>query len=123
MDIGWAEEKAVPRPPGDVRFLRITAEPYEDRRRIKLTYELTPFLKRPNLEIRLEDEAGTELGSITIIETMDSKFTLTAHLRSDAPTDGRMLVRSVLGYEEQPEVDLAVTPVELAAGPPHPGGK
>ncbi len=121
MEIEWADEKAVPLPPGDVRFLRVTAEPYADGRRIKLSYELTPFQKRPNLEIRLEDEQGGELGAISIIETMTARFSLTAHLRSDAPADGRLRVRSVLGYEDQPEVDRAVTPVELAEGHSSPG--
>jgi hypothetical protein len=121
MEIEWADQNAVPRPPEDVRFVRVTAEPYADGRRIKLTYELTPFQKRPNLEIRLEDELGTEQGSITIIETMDSKFTLTAHIRSEVPAEGRLQVRSVLGYEEHPAVDQAVTPVEPAPGLPQPG--
>jgi hypothetical protein len=120
MEIGLMDQNAVPRPPEEVRFQRVTAEPYADGRRIKLTYVLTPFQKRPNLEIRLEDEAGTEHGSITIIETMDPKFTLTAHIRSEVPAVGRLLVRSVLGYEEHPEVDLAVTPVDVAPGLPDP---
>jgi len=112
------DQNEVPRPPEEVRFQRVTAEPYADGRRIKLTYVLTPFQKRPNLEIRLEDEAGTEHGSITIIETMDPKFTLTAHIRSDIPAEGRLQVRSVLGYEELPEVDQALTPVEVTPGLP-----
>ena len=121
MEIEWADEKGVPLPPGDIRFLRITAEPYEDGRRIKLSYELTPFQKRPNLEIRLEDEQGGELGAISVIETMTPRFTVTAHLRSEAPGEGGVRVRSVLGYEDQPEVDHALTRVGLAPGHPHPG--
>ena len=120
MEIGLVDQNAVPRPPEDVRFLRVSAEPYADGRRIKLTYVLTPFQKRPNLEIRLEDEAGMEHGSITVIETMDAKFTLTAHIRSDVPAEGPLRVRSVLGYEELPEVDQALTPVEAAPGLPDP---
>ncbi len=118
MEIGWVDQNAVPRPPEEVRFVRVTAEPYADGRRIKLTYVLTPFQKRPNVEIRLVDEAGTEHGSITIIETMDPKFTLTAHIRSEMPAEGPLQVRSVLGYEELPEVDQALTPVEAAPGQP-----
>ena len=120
MEIEWADEKGVPLPPGDIRFLRITAEPYGDGRRIKLSYELTPFQKRPNVEIRLEDEQGGELGAISVIETMTPRFTLTAHLRSEVPAERSVRVRSVLGYEDQPEVDHALTPVEPAPGQPHP---
>jgi len=115
MKLEFAEHEAVPRPPGEVRFLRITADPYEDGRRIKLAYELTPFQKRPSLEIRMEDEHGVDLGSILIIESMSPRFALTAHLRTESPAIGRVLVRSVLGYEDQPEVDRAVTPVDFGA--------
>jgi hypothetical protein len=115
MELEFAEHEAVPRPPGEVRFLRITADPYEDGRRIKLAYELTPFQMRPDLEIRLEDEQGVDLGSISIVGSMSPRFTLTAHLRTEPPPNGRVLVRSVLGYEDQPEVDRAVTAVDFGA--------
>jgi len=105
MDIELTEGGDVPRAPSDVRFRRVTAEAYADRQRVKLTYELSPFLQRPNVEILLEGPPGTVLGSVTIIETIDSCFSLTVHLRADPPSEGRFDVISTLGYEGLPEVD------------------
>jgi hypothetical protein len=113
MDIERTEGDNIPRLPGDVRFRSVTAEPNADRQRVKLTYELTPFLQRPDIDIRLEGPPGTLLGSVTIIETMDTRLSLTVHLRADAPAEGCFEVISILGYEGLPEVDRDVTPVEL----------
>ncbi len=113
MDIAFTEAGDVPRSPADVRFRRVTAEPYADRERVKLTYELSPFLQRPNVEVLLEGPAGTVLGTVTIIETMDARFSLTVHLRARPPANGRIEIISILGYEDRPEVDRHVTPVEL----------
>jgi len=113
MDIELGQGSDVPRMPSDVRFRRVTAEPFVDRQRVKLTYELSPFLQRPNVEILLEGPPGTVLGAVTIIETMDSRFSLTVHLRADPPAEGRFDVISTLGYEGLPEVDKDVTRIEL----------
>lgn len=109
----FAEGPAEPRPPEAVRFLSVAAEPYADRQRLKLTYQLTPFLKRPNVEIRLQNPQGLDRGSITIIGTMDARFTLTAHVRGGEPGDGRLTVISTLGYEDLPDVDRHQLRVDL----------
>jgi hypothetical protein len=116
MDIQLIEGGDAPRAPSDVRFRRAAAEPYADRQRVKLTYELTPFFRRPNVDIRLEGPPGTVLGSVTIIETMDSRFSLTAHLRAAPPAAGHFEIISILGYVDRPQVDRDVTPpVDLPA--------
>lgn len=115
MTIQLIEGDDVPRAPSDVRFRRVAAELYADRQRVKLTYELTPFVRRPNVDIRLEGPLGTILGSVAIIETVDSRFSLTAHLRGAPPATGHFEVISLLGYVDLPEVDREVTPVDLPA--------
>lgn len=115
MDMPLAEGPAQRRPPEEVRFLSVVAEPYPDRQRLKLTYQVTPFLKRPNVEIRLQDPQGVERASITIIETMDARFTLTAHVRGGDPDESRLTVTSILGYEDLPGVDRHELQVDLPA--------
>lgn len=113
MEIEFAEGPSLPRPPDDVRFVAVTAEPYPDGRRVKLSYELTPFLQRPSVEIRLQDPQGRDLGSVTVIETVGRRFSLTAHLRGEVPSEGRVVVVSLLRYEGKPDVDRHELSVDL----------
>ncbi len=119
MDLESTEGPAAAQPPGDVRFVAVTAEPYPDRRRIKLSYEVSPFLQRPSVEIRLLAPDGAELGSITVVDVVGARFSLTAHLRGkeslelrqgahlrgDVPGATPVRVVSILGYDDLPEVD------------------
>jgi len=121
MNLEIVDGPAAPRPPSEVRFVAVTAEPYPDRRRIKLTYEITPFLQRPGVEIRLQDPAGGNLGSITVVDLVGAHFSLTAHLRGVDPPPGSIRVVSTLGYDDLPDVDRHETTVELPAAAPHAG--
>ena len=118
MDLESTDGPGAPRPPAEVRFVAVTAEPYPDRRRVKLSYEVSPFLQRPSVEIRLLDPNGVDLGSITVVDVVGPRFSLTAHLRGDVPETTSVRVVSLLGYDDLPEVDRRELTVDLtAAGP------
>jgi len=118
MDLEFTDGPAVPRSPSDVRFVAVAAEPYPDRRRIKLSYEITPFLQRPSLEIRLLDPDGADLGSITVVDAVVARFSLTAHLRGEVFGAGPVRVVSILGYDDLPEADRHEVMVDLPAAAP-----
>jgi len=119
MDLEFTEGHGAPRPPAEVGFVAVAAEPYPDRRRIRLSFEVTPFLQRPSLEIRLLGPDGGDLGSISVVDVVGPRFSLTAHLRGDVPGVTSIQVVSVLGYDDLPEVDRRELTVDLpAAGPP-----
>ncbi|MBM3121866.1 MAG: hypothetical protein FJZ97_06730 [Chloroflexi bacterium] len=118
MDLEFTEGPAAPQPPGAVRFVAVTAEPYADRRRIKLSYEVSPFLHRPSVEIRLLAPDGADLGSITVVDVVGARFSLTAHLRGDVPGATPVRIVSILGYEDLPEVDRRELIVDLPAADP-----
>ena len=122
MEIEFTEGPAVRCAPADVRFVAVKVEPYPDRQRLKLSYEVTPFLERPSVEIRMLDPQGADLGSITIIDIVVPHFSLTAHLRSEVPQAMAVRVVSTLGYDSLPEVDRHEIVVDLPAGssPPQP---
>lgn len=109
--------QAGAQPPSEVRFVAVAAEPYPDRRRIRLSYEVTPFLQRPSVEIRLLDAEGGELGSVTVVDVMGPRFSLTAHLRTAPPSLASVRVVSSLGYDDLPAVDRHELSVDL----PEPG--
>ena len=118
MDLEFSEGRGAPRPPADVRFVAVTAELYADHRRVKLSFEVTPFLQRPSLEIRLLDPDGGDLGSISVIDVVGPRFSLTAHLRGNLPGEASIRIVSVLGYDDLPDVDRNELTIDLpAAGP------
>ncbi len=101
-------------PPEKIRFLDLSAELNPDSKRLHVRLELTPFEKKPNIELILSDPTGQELSSASIIEPMGWKLELTLHIRKDPLPSGEgkiglspipcILVAS-LSYPELGEVD------------------
>ena len=102
MDIFFQDPTDIPLPPGEVRIRQFQAEPWPDGRRVRVTLELTPFLKRPNGEIRITDSQGAEAANISIIETMEPKMEFTMHLRGDE-LHGPYTASARIFYLEEPE--------------------
>ncbi len=68
-------------PPAETRLVELRAQPDPDGKRLRVYLELTPFLKRPNIELLLTDQQGLEVSSASIIEPMGWKLELTLHIR------------------------------------------
>ncbi len=82
MDIFFQDPADVPLPQEEVRIRELSAEPWPDRRRVRVTVELTPFQTRPNGEINITNEDDEEVASVSFIETIDPKMQFTMHLRT-----------------------------------------
>jgi hypothetical protein len=67
--------------PEEVHITALTADPYPDGRRVHVNIEMTPFEKRPHLELTITNAAGEELANVSIVEPMSWKLELTMHLR------------------------------------------
>jgi len=102
MDIYFQDPTDIPLPPNEVRIRRLAADPYPDGRRVRVTLELTPFLKRPNGEITVFNASGGEVASLSIIETIDPKMEMTIHLRGQE-THGDYRVEARVFYLEESE--------------------
>lgn len=102
MDIYFQDPSDIPLPPNEVRIRRLAADPYPDGRRVRVTLELTPFLRRPNGEISIINASGNEVASLSIIETIDPKMEMTVHLRGQE-THGDYRVEARIFYLEEPE--------------------
>jgi hypothetical protein len=81
MDIFFTDPTDIPLPPEEVRIRHFHAEPWPDKRRVRIYLEITPFQKGPNSEIEIRDADGNKVASLTIIETINSKMDMTVHLR------------------------------------------
>lgn len=115
MDIFFQDPSEIPLPPDEVRIRQLTAQPYPDGRRVHIYLELTPFQKRPSGEITVTDSEGEEVAHLSIIESINPRLELTAHLRYPQP-GGRYTLSAEIFYadldilDENPEGDRPLPP-------------
>ncbi|HSM59010.1 MAG TPA: hypothetical protein VK879_22835 [Candidatus Sulfomarinibacteraceae bacterium] len=104
------------REPEDVRLKQLGLYVHEDGRRIAVGFNITPFRERPSIEVTASNGRGEAAGSLTIIEALQSNFSLTMHLRDAAPTE-EYTVRAELYYVgsggERQIVDSKETTVDV----------
>lgn len=94
---------SAPQPRESIRVEHVALEPYPDGRRVKISLRLTPFgpADRPNLNIAVRDEAGLEVATMSVIESLESDFALTIHLRGAETPQGDYAVEVSLFYDPQ----------------------
>ena len=110
MDIFFQDPNETRLPPEEVRLRTVRITPQPGGERVKIYLELTPFMKRPNLNVIIRDASGEECAHTSILETMLPKMEFTLHLRN--PRGGsEYSVETVLYYQQMPAP--SETPVEL----------
>ena len=87
-----------PRSREDVRFNQLGLYVYDDRRRIAVGFDITPFLERPSVEVTITNAAGEVAANLTVIEAMQPNFNLTMHLRDNPPADPYQ-IEAILYYQ------------------------
>lgn len=80
-DIFFTDSSEAPVPPEEVRIREFTAVPRPDGRRVDVHAALTPFQKRPNLDLTITDAEGEEAAALSVVEAIDPKMDFTMHLR------------------------------------------
>lgn len=85
MRVNFFDES--PRPRDEVRIKNLGLHVYPDGRRVAVGFDITPFLERPSIEVKVTNANGEVAGSLNVIETLESNFSLTMHLRDKEPTD------------------------------------
>lgn len=69
--------------PEETRITSLTAEPYPDGNRLRVNIEVTPFQKRPYIDVLLTDSNGDEVASSSIVEPLGWKLEFTMHIRDE----------------------------------------
>ncbi len=87
----------------DVRIKTLGLFVYEDKRRVAVGFDITPFLERPSIDINVINAHGKLAGSMSIVNTLETNFTLTLHLRDKEPTDTYELTATL--YYASPDSD------------------
>lgn len=108
MQINFFDDpQQAPRSREEVEIKEIGIQLYPDGRRVAVGFALTPFIERPSLEVRVQNGLGVPAGSTTIIETLESNFTVTLHLRDNQPSNPYQL-EAIVYYARPGEAPLIV---------------
>ncbi len=104
MEINFFDDPSkMPKSREDVRVKQLGLYLHEDRRRVSVGFDITPFIERPCIEVTAVNERGERAGSLHVIDTLDANFSLVMHLRDKEPTD-TYEITAVL-YYATPETD------------------
>lgn len=107
MTINFFQQGDVPQPLDKVKIEHLAASAYPDGWRVKVEVHVTPFQKRPSLEIALikkeAEETGKIVAHLSIIETMHPKMEFTMHVRDVDVPQGDYWVKTVLFFRNPPE--------------------
>ncbi len=104
MDIKFFDDPFEgPKPREEVRIKQLGLYMHEDGRRVAVGFDLTSFLERPSLQVTFINERGEEAGSLHVIESLQTNFSLTVHLRDKEPTE--MYEVTAVVYYATPETD------------------
>jgi len=83
MDFFFPEDNLNRMTPEETRITGLNAEPYPDGYRLRVNIEMTPFQKRPYVEVVLSDADGNEVASSSIVEPLSWKLEFTMHIRGE----------------------------------------
>jgi len=101
MDFFFSEDNLQRMTPEETRITSLSAEPYADGYRLRVNIEITPFQKRPYIEVTLTDSDGEEVGSSSIVEPLGWKLEFTMHIR-DEQLKNPYTLEAKLYYPEGP---------------------
>ena len=116
MDAFFLDPQITRLPPESTRILDLRAEPYPEGKRVRVSLELTPFQKRPYIELTLYDPDGNEVSSATIVEPVSWKLELTLHLRTHGTWNlepGTFTLTAALSYPDLSEIDRRETSIVI----------
>jgi hypothetical protein len=103
-DIFFVEPDQVPVPPDEVRIRELKATPQSDGRRVSVRIDVTPFQKRPNMELVIQNAKGEKVAGLDVVEAIDNKMDFTVHLR-EAQTGGTYTARLTVLYSNFEEFE------------------
>jgi hypothetical protein len=85
----------------DIEILEFSSELYPDQRRVKVVFNLSPFLVNPNASISLNNPEGDTLTSVNIVNIFSSDNEITLHIPANQNTPGIYTVNIDLFYVQE----------------------
>ena len=115
MEFFFPEDNLQRMTPEETHITSLRAEPYPDGARLRVNLEITPFQKRPHLEIQLTNADGDEVASTSIVEPLSWKLEITMHLRGELRNPYTLGAR--LFYPDGPSADPQTCTFEVSPPP------
>jgi hypothetical protein len=115
MDFFLPEDNLTRAVPEETRISALSAQPYPDGHRLRVNMEVTPFQKRPYIEVTLQDSTGEEVSSTNIVEPMSWKLEFTMHIRGELNNPYALSAR--LYYPDGPANEPLIYSFDVE--PPH----
>ena len=113
MDFFFPEDNLQRMTPEETHITSLAAEPYPDGQRIRVNIEITPFQKRPHMEVIITDATGEEVSTASIVEPMGWKLEFTMHLRGAKA--GPFKIEASLFYPDGPHPEPVSRTFEAGA--------
>ncbi len=113
MDFFFPEDGLQRTTPEETHITSLSAQPYPDQERVLVNIEITPFEKRPYIEVALTDAQGEEVATASIVEPMGWKLEFTMHLRGAKGSPFKIEAR--LFYPDGPQAAPVTQTFEISA--------
>jgi hypothetical protein len=117
MDFFLPEDNLTRAVPQETRINSLSAQPYPDGYRLRVNIEVTPFQKRPYIEVTLHDSNGDEVASANIVEPMSWKLEFTMHIRGQLNNPYTLSARLYYPQDEAPAKEPLIYSFDVE--PPH----
>ena len=118
MDFFFPEDNLNRMTPEETHITSIHADPYPDGRRLHVNIEMTPFQKRPYLEVILKDGDGDEIQTTSIVEPLTWKIEFTMHIRGELMNPYTLSAK--LFYPDGPSAEPQDFKFDVTPPPPDP---
>ena len=102
MNIFLQDPNEIRLSPEEVRVCEMKITSTLKGGRVKIYLVLTPFMKRPNIDVTITNASGKEVAHASILETMLPKMEFTMHLREHEPGI-EYRVEARVYYQRMPE--------------------
>ena len=89
----------------EIEILTLEADPYPDRRRVKILFKLSPFSQGPNALISLIDEGGKLIASVNIVNIFIPENEITLHVTESDKLNGTYEVKLDLFHIIEEEIE------------------
>jgi hypothetical protein len=111
MDFFFPEDNLNRATPEETQIRELSARPYPDGYRVHVNLEITPFQKRPYIEVRVTDADGDEVASTSIVEPLSWKLEFTMHVRGELKNP--YLLQARLFYPDGPAAETRQFPFDI----------
>jgi hypothetical protein len=116
MDFFFPEDNLTRAVPEETKITSIGVETYPDGRRLRVNIDVTPFQKRPYIEVTVYDANGEEIASTSIVEPLSWKLEFTMHVRGEIQNPYTLNAR--LYYPEGPSTQPQIYSFDVKAPAP-----